>query len=49
MKKRYLTTKDGDVRPLTEEDFKLFRPLRESDPAFLARFAEAKRKRGRPP
>ena len=48
MKKKPLTNKAGDVRELTEEDFKLFRPMRETDPAWLAKFEREKKKRGRP-
>ena len=47
MKKKPLTTKSGEVRELTEEDFKLFRPLRETDPAWIARFKAEQKKRGR--
>ncbi len=47
MKKRPLTTRDGEVRELTEEDFKLFRPLRDVDPAWLAKFEAERKKRGR--
>ena len=32
MRKRPLTNKDGEVRPLTAEDFKHFRPIQEVDP-----------------
>lgn len=48
MKKRYLTTREGDVRELTREDFKRMRPLRETDPEFIARFEKERKKRGRP-
>ncbi len=43
-----LTNKAGDVRELTAEDFKLFRPIREIDAEFIARFEREKKLRGRP-
>ncbi|MDE3015550.1 MAG: BrnA antitoxin family protein [Pseudomonadota bacterium] len=48
MKKRYLTTKDGDVRELTREDIRGMRPLRETDPEFIAKFEKERKRRGRP-
>ena len=35
MPKRPLTDKDGEVRPLTADDIKNLRPLREIDPGML--------------
>ena len=47
MPKRPLTNKDGEVRPLTAEDFKHFRPIAEVDPGMIEA-AEQFRRRGRP-
>jgi uncharacterized protein (DUF4415 family) len=47
MPKRPLTNKDGEVRPLTAEDFKHFRPIAEVDPGMIEA-AEEFRRRGRP-
>jgi uncharacterized protein (DUF4415 family) len=47
MPKRPLTNKDGEVRPLTAEDFKHFRPIGEVDPGMIEA-AERFRGRGRP-
>ena len=47
MPKRPLTNKDGEVRPLTAEDFKHFRPISEVDPGMIEA-AEQFRRRGRP-
>jgi uncharacterized protein (DUF4415 family) len=47
MPKRPLTNKDGEVRPLTAEDFKHFRPIGEVDPGMIEA-AEKFRGRGRP-
>ena len=47
MPKRPLSNKDGDVRPLTAEDFKHFRPIAEVDPGMIEA-AEEFRRRGRP-
>lgn len=35
MPKRPLTNKDGEVRPLTAEDFQHFRPIQEVDPGMI--------------
>lgn len=48
MKKKPLTTKSGEVRPLTKDDFATMRPLHKTDPEFLTRFEQEKRLRGRP-
>src|SRR5689334_18758375 len=48
MKRKSLTNKAGDVRPLTREDFKHARLLREVDPEFIKNFHKAKKARGRP-
>ena len=47
MPKRPLTNKDGEVRPLTAEDFQHFRPIQEVDPGIIEA-AEQFRRRGRP-
>jgi hypothetical protein len=47
MSRRPLTNKDGEVRPLTAEDFKHFRPIREVDPGMIEA-AERFKRRGRP-
>src|SRR5712671_2142683 len=47
MPKRPLTNKDGEVRPLTAEDFKHFRSIGEVDPGMIEA-AEQFRRRGRP-
>jgi uncharacterized protein (DUF4415 family) len=43
-----LTDEDGEVRELTAEDMKRFRPIQETDPGMLEAVA-AFRRRGRPP
>ena len=43
-----LTDKEGEVRELTAEDLKHFRPIQETDPGMLEAVANY-RKRGRPP
>lgn len=45
---RKLTDKDGEVRELTAEDMKKFRPARDADPGMIVA-AKASRGRGRPP
>jgi len=47
MPKRPLTNKDGEVRPLTAEDFQHFKPIQEVDPGMIE-VAEQFRGRGRP-
>jgi uncharacterized protein (DUF4415 family) len=47
MPKRPLTNKDGEVRPLTAEDFRHFRPIGEVDPGMIEAAAKF-RGRGRP-
>lgn len=47
MRKRPLTNKDGEVRALTAEDFKHFRPISEVDPGMIEA-AEQFSRRGRP-
>jgi len=47
MKKRW-TTKDGNVKEVTAEIMKHMRPLRETDPEFIARFEKERKRRGRP-
>jgi uncharacterized protein (DUF4415 family) len=42
------TNKSGELRELTRAEIAAMRPMREIDPLFIARFKEAKRKRGRP-
>lgn len=48
-KPRALTTKSGEIRDLTVEELRLFRPVREVDPEFLVRVQAEQRKRGRGP
>ena len=43
-----LTNEEGEVRELTQADFKRFRPIAEADPDMLVA-VEKYRKRGRPP
>ena len=45
-----LTDKDGEVREITAEDMKYFRPIREVDPGMIEAMAAWKKKlaRGRP-
>jgi len=43
-----LVDESGEVRKLTAEDMKRFRPIREADPGMLEAVA-AFRRRGRPP
>lgn len=46
---RSLTTRSGELRDdLTVEELREFRPLREIDPEFIARFEREKKLRGRP-
>lgn len=45
--KKPLTDKNGDIRELTTEDMKHFRPIQETDPGMLEAVANY-RKRGRP-
>ena len=47
MPKRPLTNEDGEVRPLTAEDFQHFKPIQEVDPGMIEA-AEQFRRRGRP-
>jgi uncharacterized protein (DUF4415 family) len=47
MQRPPLTNKDGEVRPLTAEDLKLFRPISETDPGMIEAVEQFKR-RGRP-
>ncbi|HUY68421.1 MAG TPA: BrnA antitoxin family protein [Alphaproteobacteria bacterium] len=47
-KQKPLTNKTGDVRELTREDFRQMRPMREVFPAFVAKWAADRRRRGRP-
>lgn len=46
-----LTDEDGEVRELTAEDMKLFRPIQEVDPGMLEAVENwrRERQRGRPP
>jgi uncharacterized protein (DUF4415 family) len=46
--KKSLTDKNGEVRELTADDMKHFRPIQETDPGMLEAVASY-RKRGRPP
>lgn len=48
-KPKALTTRSGEVRELTREDFRLFRPISEVDPEFVARVTAEQKKRGRGP
>jgi uncharacterized protein (DUF4415 family) len=49
-KPRPLIDEDGEVRELTEEDFRLFRPAKEVlSPALIAMFAEHRRGRQKAP
>ncbi len=49
MKRKPLTNKDGEVRELTDEDFRHFRPAREVLPEIFGREMAAKLLRGRGP
>lgn len=44
-----LTDEDGEVRELTTDDMKHFRPIREVDPGMLEAVASYRKRRGRPP
>ena len=46
--RRSLTDKDGEVRDLTAEDMRLFKPIAEVDPGMVEAMAEFRRKLGRP-
>jgi uncharacterized protein (DUF4415 family) len=46
--RRSLTDKDGEVRELTAEDMRLFKPIAEVDPGMVEAMAEFRRKLGRP-
>ena len=50
MPRKPLIDADGEVRELTEEDFRLFRPIAEVDPGMVTAMAalREKRLRGRP-
>ena len=48
MKQRPLTNKAGDARELTREEIRSMRPMRETDPEFIARFEQERKRRGRP-
>lgn len=43
-----LTDRDGEVRELTKEDMRLFRPVAEVDPGIVEDMVEFRRKVGRP-
>jgi uncharacterized protein (DUF4415 family) len=45
---RPLADKDGEVRELTAEDMRLFKPIAEIDPAMVGAMKEFRRKLGRP-
>jgi len=47
-KQKPLTNKAGDVRELTREYFRHMVPMREAEPAFVAKWEAWQRKRGRP-
>jgi hypothetical protein len=44
MSKRPLTDRNGEVRPLTAEDFKHFRPIGEVDPGMIEAVERFKRR-----
>jgi uncharacterized protein (DUF4415 family) len=46
--RRSLTDKDGEVRDLTAEDMRLFKPIADVDPGMVEAMAEFRRKLGRP-
>ena len=46
--RRPLADKDGEVRDLTAEDMRLFKPIAEVDPGMVEAMAEFRRKLGRP-
>ena len=45
---RPMTNKTGEVRELTEEDLRLFKPIDEVDPGMAEAIMEFRRKIGRP-
>jgi uncharacterized protein (DUF4415 family) len=45
---RPMTNKTGEVRELTEEDLRLFKPIDEVDPGMVEAMTEFRRKAGRP-
>ena len=45
---RPLTDKDGEVRALTEEDMRPFKPIAEVDPGMVEAMADFRRRVGRP-
>jgi uncharacterized protein (DUF4415 family) len=46
--RRPLADKDGEIRELTAEDMRLFKPIAEVDPGMIEAMAEFRRKLGRP-
>jgi len=44
-----LTDEGGEVRELTADDMRRFRPIREVDPGMLEAVANHRKRRGRPP
>jgi uncharacterized protein (DUF4415 family) len=46
--RRPLADKDGEIRELTAEDMRLFKPIAEVDPGMVEAMAEFRRKLGRP-
>mgnify|MGYP000138417406 CR=1 FL=1 len=46
MSKKPLIDKDGDVRELTADDFKKFKPISESNPELLAKIKKGAGERG---
>jgi uncharacterized protein (DUF4415 family) len=46
--RRPLTDKDGEIRELTEEDMRLFKPIADVDPGMTEAMKEYRRKVGRP-
>ena len=46
--RRPLTNKDGEVRELTAEDMRLFKPIAEVDPGMVEAMKDFRRKVGRP-
>jgi uncharacterized protein (DUF4415 family) len=46
--RRPLADKDGEVRELTAEDMRLFKPIAEVDPGMVEAMTEFRRKLGRP-
>jgi uncharacterized protein (DUF4415 family) len=48
MKKKRLTTKDGDALPLTRTIIRGMQPMSKADPGLVARWKKEQKRRGRP-